>query len=101
MTKNELNVESIFRNSLDDVRSFLEEKHKDHHKIYNLCAEKSYDIQKFHARVAVYPFDDHSPQEFGQTNLVFINLVFTGSRSKCNYFGTFSTFLIYDGCRDD
>ena len=57
-------VESIYRNALDDVRNFLEEKHKDHFKIYNLCAVRSYDIQKFHARV--YSFNERSPPELGQ-----------------------------------
>lgn len=60
------NIESIYRNPLEEVKSLLEEKHKDHYKIYNLCSERSYDIQKFHSRVSVYPFDDHNPPEFGQ-----------------------------------
>ena len=29
-------------------------------------SERSYDIQRFHSRVSVYPFDDHNPPEFGQ-----------------------------------
>ncbi|XP_075706160.1 phosphatidylinositol 3,4,5-trisphosphate 3-phosphatase TPTE2-like [Rhinoderma darwinii] len=52
--------QSFYRNPIKEVSRFLDSKHKDHYKIYNLCSEKGYDPEIFHYRVERFFIDDHN-----------------------------------------
>ena len=54
-------MEGIYRNNVKDVYGYFEKFHHDHYKFYNLCSERDYPKERFHGRVAKYPFDDHNP----------------------------------------
>lgn len=54
------------RNDMKDVRRFFDEKHRGCCKIFNLCAEKTYDGANFGGRVEHMPFLDHNPPTLRQ-----------------------------------
>ncbi|XP_035398398.1 phosphatidylinositol 3,4,5-trisphosphate 3-phosphatase TPTE2-like isoform X1 [Cygnus atratus] len=52
--------QSFYRNPIKEVARFLDTKHADHYKVYNLCSEKGYDPKYFHYRVERIFIDDHN-----------------------------------------
>ena len=52
--------EGLYRNNMQDVQSFLQQRHGDQYKVYNLCSERSYPPDRF-PHTARFPFDDHQP----------------------------------------
>lgn len=48
-------VESAFKNHIDEVRSYLESRHKDCYAVYNI-SQRSYRATKFENRVRENPF---------------------------------------------
>ena len=63
-------AEGLYRNPIKEVRRFFNTFHRDKFKIYNLCSEKAYDVEKLFnpddeesapARTARFGFDDHNP----------------------------------------
>ena len=61
-------LESVYRNKIDEVAQFLDDKHKDHYLIVNL-SETTYDYSKFHGQVIDFGFPDHYPP---QLHMLFI-----------------------------
>lgn len=52
--------ESLYRNSIKDVASFLDEKHQNNYRVYNLCSERKYNKKWFHNNVKTFPIRDHN-----------------------------------------
>ena len=58
-----IGIESIYRNSLNDIINFLNKYHSNY-KIYNLCLEENKIYNKeffFGKELAIFPFIDHEP----------------------------------------
>lgn len=59
--------EATYRNQMTDVQRFLNTRHPNNYRVYNLCSERSYPAMRFKHRdaldgsVCCYPFDDHKP----------------------------------------
>ena len=53
-------VWSLYRNPIEKVAGFLDTKHPDRYKIYNLCSERTYETDHFHGRVERVLIDDHN-----------------------------------------
>ena len=50
--------EAYYRNNILDVIRFFQERHPNHHKVYNLCEEKKYKDDVFYKQ-GFFPFQDH------------------------------------------
>jgi phosphatidylinositol-3,4,5-trisphosphate 3-phosphatase/dual-specificity protein phosphatase PTEN len=51
-------IEGLYRNSMDNVKKFLNTRHPSHYKVYNLCVEKTYPKDMFYKQ-GYFPFKDH------------------------------------------
>jgi len=65
-------AEANYRNPIDDVVRFFSTYHKQQFLIFNLCAERAYDIELFGGRVERLLVEDHNPPLFDML-LQFIN----------------------------
>jgi len=65
-------AEANYRNPIDDVVRFFNTYHKQQFLIFNLCAERAYDIELFGGRVERLLVEDHNPPLFDML-LQFIN----------------------------
>ncbi|XP_075923878.1 phosphatidylinositol 3,4,5-trisphosphate 3-phosphatase TPTE2-like isoform X4 [Petromyzon marinus] len=52
--------QAVYRNPIQEVARFLDMKHGNHYKVYNLCSEKGYEAKYFHNRVERVCVDDHN-----------------------------------------
>jgi len=51
-------IEKLYRNDINHVAKFLDEKYPDNYFIYNM-SNKTVDVAKFHDRVISYTWEDH------------------------------------------
>ncbi|XP_071497279.1 phosphatidylinositol 3,4,5-trisphosphate 3-phosphatase TPTE2-like [Diadema antillarum] len=52
--------QSIYRNPITEVSRFLNTKHPNHYKVFNMCSERHYDESYFNYQVVRVQTDDHN-----------------------------------------
>ena len=50
-------IEGIYRNNMDEVKTFFSIRHPNHYKVYNLCEERKYETCFY--KQGYFPFKDH------------------------------------------
>ncbi|XP_078311541.1 phosphatidylinositol 3,4,5-trisphosphate 3-phosphatase TPTE2-like [Crassostrea virginica] len=74
-------MRSLYRNPIKKVGRFLDKKHSEHYKVYDLCSEMTYNRNIFHNRVEKVRVDDHNvPRLNGEIILVKESLNYFGER---------------------
>lgn len=98
-------IQSLIRNRIDEVSKFLNERHSNSYKVFNLCQESDYNFMFFNNMVEKIELEDHNPPTFPQilyfcskvdewikqksTNVVVIHCKAGKGRTGtmiCNYF---------------
>ncbi len=51
---------ALYRNPIEKVAAFLDQRHPGKYRLYNLCSERAYDTSYFHNRVERIYIDDHN-----------------------------------------
>ena len=54
-------TEAAYRNPMTEVQRFFNERHPGKHRIYNICSERHYPLDKFESVCHNFRFDDHNP----------------------------------------
>jgi hypothetical protein len=57
-------LEACYRNPLNEVRSFLDLRHANHYRLWNLCSEREYSALGFPCEIERFTWDDHTPPPF-------------------------------------
>ncbi|XP_060065844.1 phosphatidylinositol 3,4,5-trisphosphate 3-phosphatase TPTE2-like [Ylistrum balloti] len=53
-------LRKMYRNPINEVARFLNTKHPNHYKVYDLCSERNYPTELFHDMVERVYIDDHN-----------------------------------------
>lgn len=59
-------IQSLIRNRIDEVSKFLNERHSNSYKVFNLCQESDYNFMFFNNMVEKIELEDHNPPTFSQ-----------------------------------